>query len=83
MAKGGMKRTAYFQGDPTYDAVWAKWRKEEKAAKQERRAMIPFRVMGIVRLFIKKAGYRLNSDIEIIDKKTGVKYISTTVNKEP
>lgn len=82
MAKDGMKRSVYCQGDPTFNAVWAKWRKEKQAAQREKRAMIPFRVMGIVRMFIKQAEYRLNSDIEIIDKRTGDKYISVTHRKE-
>lgn len=83
MAKDGMKRSTYFQGDPTFNAVWAKWRKEEREAKKEKRSMLPFRVMGIVRMFIRRAGYRLNSDIEIIDTRTGERFVSVTANKVP
>lgn len=78
MAKDGMKRTVYFQSDPTFNAVWARWRREERAAKQQKRSMIPFRVMGIVRMFIKRAGYQLISDVEIRDKRTGEVYLSIT-----
>lgn len=81
MAKDGMKRSVYFQADPTFNAVWARWRKEEQRAKAEKRAMVPFRVMGIVRMFIKRAGYRLISDIEIVDRNTGARYKSITENK--
>lgn len=82
MAKDGMKRSVYFQADPTFNAVWARWRKEEQRAKAEKRTMVPFRVMGIVRMLIKRAGYRLISDIEIVDRNTGAKYRSITENKE-
>lgn len=82
MAKDGMKRSVYFQADPTFNAVWARWRKEEQRAKAEKRTMVPFRVMGIVRMLIKRAGYRLISDIEIVDRNTGAKYKSITENKE-
>lgn len=82
MAKDGMKRSVYFQSDPTFNAVWARWRKEEQRAKAEKRTMVPFRVMGIVRMLIKRAGYRLISDIEIVDRDTGAKYKSITENKE-
>lgn len=78
MAKNGMKRSVYFQADPTFNAVWARWKKEEQRAKAEKRAMVPFRVMGIVRMFIKRAGYKLVSDIEIEDSSTGAKYKSIT-----
>lgn len=82
MAKDGMKRSVYFQADPTFNAVWARWRKEEQRAKAEKRTMVPFRVMGIVRMLIKRAGYRLISDIEIVDRNTGARYKSITENKE-
>lgn len=82
MAKDGMKRSVYFQADPTFNAVWARWRKEEQRAEAEKRTMVPFRVMGIVRMLIKRAGYRLISDIEIVDRNTGAKYKSITENKE-
>lgn len=82
MAKNGMKRSVYFQADPTFNAVLARWKKEEQRAKVEKRAMVPFRVMSIVRMFIKRAGYRLVSDIEIEDSSTGAKYKSITENKE-
>lgn len=82
MAKDGMKRSVYFQADPIFNAVWARWKKEEQRAKAEKRTMVPFRVMGIVRMLIKRAGYRLISDIEIVDRNTGAKYRSITENKE-
>lgn len=82
MAKDGMKRSVYFQADPTFNAVWARWRKEEQRAKAEKRTMVPFRVMGIVRMLIKRAGYRLISDIEIVDRNTGARYKSITEKKE-
>lgn len=82
MAKNGMKRSVYFKADPTFNAVLARWKKEEQRAKVEKRAMAPFRVMGIVRMLIKRAGYRLISDIEIVDSNTGAKYKSITENKE-
>lgn len=82
MAKDGMKRSVYFKADPTFNAVWARWKKEEQRAKAEKRTMVPFRVMGIVRMLIKRAGYRLISDIEIVDRNTGAKYKSITENKE-
>lgn len=56
MAKDGMKRSAYCQGDPVFNEVWGKWRKEERRARVEARAMMPIRVMGIVRLLVKRAG---------------------------
>ena len=40
MAKDGMKRSAYCQGDPVFNEVWGKWRKEERRAREEARAMI-------------------------------------------
>lgn len=78
MSKAGMRRNVYFHSDPTFDAVWAKWRKEEREAKKEERSMIPLRVMGIIRLFVKRAGYQLLSDIEIMDVKSGDKFRSVT-----
>lgn len=33
MAKDGMKRSAYCQGDPVFNEVWGKWRKEERRAR--------------------------------------------------
>lgn len=81
MAKGGMKRSAYCQGDPTYNEVLGKWRLEERRAREEKRAMMPIRVMGVVRLLIKRAGYRLVSDIEIEDMTTGNRFKSVTRDK--
>ena len=43
--------------------------------------MMPIRVMGIVRLLVKRAGYKLISDIEILDARTGNRYKSVTRNK--
>ena len=63
MAKDGMKRSAYCQGDPVFNEVWGKWRKEERRAREEARAMMPIRVMGIVRLLVKRAGYKLINGI--------------------
>lgn len=77
-----MKRSTYYQGDPTYNAVLGKWRAEERRARTEKRAMLPIRVMGVVRLLIKQAGYKLISDIEILDTKTGNRYKSVTRDKE-
>lgn len=82
MAKGGMKRSAYCQGDPTYNEVLGKWRREEQRAREEKRAMMPIRVMGVVRLLVKRAGYKLISDIEIVDVATGNRYKSVTRDKE-
>ena len=81
MAKDGMKRSAYCQGDPVFNEVWGKWRKEERRVREEARAMMPIRVMGIVRLLVKRAGYKLISDIEILDERTGNRYKSVTRNK--
>lgn len=78
MAKGGMRHGVYNNPDPTFNAVWAKWKKEERAAREERRAMIPFRVLGIMRMFARRAGYRLLSDLTIQDTKTGIIYTSKT-----
>ncbi|BBK24434.1 hypothetical protein [Dialister hominis] len=78
MAKNGMKRAVFFQGDPTFNSVWARWRKEEQEARRQKRAMLPFRVIGIVRMFIRRAGYELLSDVVIRDKKSGDVYRSIT-----
>ena len=43
--------------------------------------MMPIRVMSIVRLLVKRAGYKLISDIEILDERTGNRYKSVTRNK--
>ena len=43
--------------------------------------MMPIRVMGIVRLLVKRAGYKLISDIEILDERTGNRYKSVTRNR--
>lgn len=82
MARDGMKRSAYCQGDPTYNAVLGKWRREQRLAREQKRAMMPIRVLGVVRLLIKEAGYKLISDIEIMDVKTGNRYKSVTRGKE-
>ncbi|WP_444219108.1 hypothetical protein [Dialister succinatiphilus] len=81
MAKNGMRRQVYYRSDPTFEAVLARWRQEERAMERSDKSISPIRVLGTVRMLIKRAGYRLISDIEILDTRTGDKYRSITERK--
>lgn len=74
MGKHGMKRRVYTNGDPTFDTVWGKFRKEARLAAEHKRSMAAFRVLATCRKIISIAGYRLVSGLVIEDKKTGNKY---------
>lgn len=69
MGKEGMHRTTHFRGDPTYDAVVARFNKEAQEAKQKAESMKPFRVFATIRAIIRKAGYKLMSEIILEDSK--------------
>lgn len=74
MGKHGMKRRVYTNGDPTFDIVWGKFRKEAKVAAEQKRSMAAFRVLATARKIISIAGYKLVSGLVIKDRKTGNRY---------
>ena len=74
MTKHGMKHYVHAHGDPTFDAVRWKWRKEARRAAEHIRSMVAFRVLATVRKIISMSGYRLASELIIIDRKTGNRY---------
>lgn len=74
MGKHGMQRRVYTSGDPTFDAVVGRFRKEAKLAAEQKRSMTAFRVLATARKIISIAGYRLVSGLVIEDRKTGNKY---------
>lgn len=74
MAKEGLHKGVYHHGDPTYEAVVAKFRKEAREAAARNRAMTAFRVFAAVRLIVKLAGYRLRGEIIIEDERRGAVY---------
>lgn len=74
MGKHGMQRRVYKNADPVFDAVLGKWRKEARRAAEQKRSMVAFRVLATVRKIISMSGYRLASELIIIDRKTGNRY---------
>ena len=47
MTKHGMKHYVHAHGDPTFDAVLGKWRKEARRAAEQKRSMVAFRVLQL------------------------------------
>lgn len=70
MAKG-MKRAIFFNQDPTYKAVVAIMRNEEREKKAA-----PWRVSGILMKVDRENGYELEKGFKLRDRKTGKRYIS-------
>ena len=71
MAKQGMNRMVFYNGDPTFDAVVGKFRKEAREASERGQSMKAFRVFAAIRIMMKIAGYKLMSEIVIEDVRTG------------
>ncbi len=74
MGKHGMQRRVYTNGDPTFDTVLGKFRKEARVAAEQKRSMAAFRVLATARKIISIAGYKLVSGLVIEDRKTGNRY---------
>lgn len=68
MPREGMHSTVHHHRDPTYEAVVAKFKKEEKAAAKKKETMKPFRVFATIQAIIRRAGYRLVSEIVLEDE---------------
>lgn len=81
MGKGGMRRGAFFNFDPTYTAVLGKFNKEAKEARKRKEAMKPFRLIATIHKLAAAAGYRIAGDLTIKNSVTGEIYISRHVGR--
>lgn len=67
MPKEGMHQRVHKHSDPTYDAVLATFKREEKAARRQKKAVKPFRIFATLHTIIRRAGYKLISEIVLED----------------
>lgn len=67
--KDGMSPGVAKHGDPTFEAVLSKFRKEEREAKQKRQAMAAFRVFAMIREIVRRAGYHFIGAVCMADEK--------------
>lgn len=74
MAKKGMTRQGYFNSDPTYTAVLARFNREAKETKKREEAVKPWRVFAMVQYVLRQAGYELYGDLRILELNTGKVY---------
>ena len=57
--KDGMSPGVARHSDPTFEAVLAKFQKEEREAKRKHESMAAFRIFATIRELVRRAGYRI------------------------